>query len=154
MLTYHQMTETEAKLISGWQYPGEYAIYNMPPYEEQKAGKFGFANPERAKNFYSYFDGNTLVGFTNILEEEKEIFIGIGVNPEICGKGYGQRILALAAEISSHMNPDKSEYLEVRSWNVRAVRCYEKAGFQIEGAEFEQKTSIGTGKFYRMVRTK
>lgn len=47
---------------------------------------------------------------------------------------------------------DKPLYLEVRTWNIRAVKCYEKAGFQIEGEPFELTTGIGTGMFYRMTK--
>ena len=36
MLNYHITTEAEKKLIAGWAYPGDYAIYNLPSYETQK----------------------------------------------------------------------------------------------------------------------
>jgi len=41
--------------------------------------------------------------------------------------------------------------IEVRTWNSRAVKCYEKAGFIIDGEPIKQTTSIGEGVFYRMV---
>ena len=154
MVTYHLMTEDEKRVISAWHYRGEYAIYDLPPFEEQKEKGIALMNPARAKNYFSYYDGDMLIGFTNILEEENEVFIGIGVNPNICGKGYGQRILKAVAGITDRLYPSKREYLEVREWNKRAVRCYEKAGFKIEGEAFEQETSIGAGKFYRMTRSK
>lgn len=49
MLTYHPTTEAEKEAICAWQYPGEYAMYNNPPYAEQKKHGYGFANP--ANNF-------------------------------------------------------------------------------------------------------
>lgn len=45
MLTYHKTTEEEKCFITEWKYPGEYAVYNSVPYEEQKKRGFGFANP-------------------------------------------------------------------------------------------------------------
>ena len=42
-------------------------------------------------------------------------------------------------------------YLEVRTWNTRAVKCYEKAGFRIQGEPIRQATPIGEGVFYHMV---
>lgn len=48
--------------------------------------------------------------------------------------------------------PNKPLYLEVRTWNTRAVKCYEKAGFRIDGQAYELTTGIGTGTFYRMIR--
>ena len=44
MLTYHPTTEAEKEAICAWQYPGEYAMYNNPPYAEQKKHGYGFAN--------------------------------------------------------------------------------------------------------------
>ncbi len=43
-------------------------------------------------------------------------------------------------------------YLEVCTWNIRAVKCYQKAGFRIDGQAYELTTGIGTGTFYRMIR--
>lgn len=37
MLNYHITTEAEKKLIAGWAYPRDYAIYDLPPYETQKS---------------------------------------------------------------------------------------------------------------------
>ena len=56
------------------------------------------------------------------------------------------------ARIISHtLFPAKPLYLEVRTWNTRAVHCYEKAGSHIVGSEITQTTSIGEGVFYHMV---
>ena len=42
MLTYHPTTEAEKEAICAWQYPGEYAMYNNPPYAEQKKHGYGW----------------------------------------------------------------------------------------------------------------
>lgn len=55
-------------------------------------------------------------------------------------------------EISKKLYPNKPLYLEVRTWNIRAVKCYQKAGFRIDGQAYELTTGIGTGTFYRMIR--
>lgn len=151
MITYHVMTESEKEAVAAWNYTGDYEIYNMPSYQEQKDKGMAFGNPLCDKNFYAYYDEKQLIGFTNILEEPKEIFIGIGVAPHLCGCGYGQKILRIAHEISKTLYPSKPLYLEVRAWNQRAIHCYEKAGFAIDGAAFEQETMLGTGQFLRMI---
>ena len=71
---------------------------------------------------------------------------------DLCNKHYGQRMLLIAYEISKKLYPNKPLYLEVRTWNTRAVKCYEKAGFRIDGQAYELTTGIGTGTFYRMIR--
>lgn len=151
MITYHVMSESEKEIISSWNYTGDYAVYNMPSYQEQLKNGVGFGNPMCKNNYYSYYDGDKLIGFTNILEEAKEVFIGIGVAPNICGCGYGQKILQIASDISKKLYPTKPLYLEVRTWNRRAIACYQKAGFTIDGEAFEEKTMLGTGHFLRMI---
>ena len=88
----------------------------------------------------------------NIKAEETEVFIGIGVKPELCSKGYGQLILHETYQISKELHPDKPLYLEVRTWNERAIRCYQKEGFEIVGEPFKQRTGNGMGTFYRMIK--
>lgn len=150
-MKYNLTTESDKKEICNWQYPDEYAIYNFSPYEELLKNKQSFCNPARKKNFYSYYDGETLVGFTNIFEEENKVFIGIGVNSQYCNQGYGRMILDTAYKISKELYPLKPLYLEVRTWNKRAINCYKKAGFVIE-KKLRKTTTIGEGEFYRMIR--
>ena len=110
---------------------------------------FGFANPQN--HFYSFYDEKKLIGFINLYEEKTEVFFGIGVKPEECGKGYGSQMTETACKISRKLFPGKPLYLEVRTWNQRAVRCYEKAGFHIAGEPIRQTTSAGEGVFYHMI---
>jgi len=151
-LQYRNLTEDDKRKICGWNYAGAYKLYNLPPYEVMKAQRQGFMNPEREKNYFAFLDGGVLVGFVNILEEDTEVFIGIGVNPPLCGQHYGHRMLEEAYHISKRLYPEKPLYLEVRTWNTRAVTCYKNAGFHIDGGQYELTTGIGTGTFFRMVR--
>ena len=151
-LLYRYLTESDKRQICAWKYEGEYAIYDLPPYEEMRACRIGFMNEKAEKNFLGFWDRDVLVGFVNILEEPSEVFIGIGVHPRLCSRHYGRRILVQACEISRNRCPGKPLYLEVRTWNVRAIRCYESAGFQIDGEPYELTTGIGRGTFYRMIK--
>ena len=151
-LKYRHLTEDDKQKICAWQYTGEYKIYNLPSYDTMKAQKSGFMNPKNEKNYFAFLDGDMLVGFVNILEKDTEVFIGIGVNPVFCGQHYGRRILEEAYRISKGMYPEKPLYLEVRTWNMRAIMCYKHAGFHIDGEQYELTTEIGTGAFFRMVR--
>lgn len=151
-LSYRYLTDADKRQICAWRYTGEYAIYNLPTYEEMQARQTGFMNAGKEKNYLGFFDQNVLVGFVNIVEEPMEVFIGIGVNPNLCDRHYGRRMLAQAYEISKSRCPYKPLYLEVRTWNTRAIRCYESAGFQIDGKPYELTTGIGRGTFYRMIK--
>lgn len=151
-LTCRALTEEDKRQICAWKYDGDYARYNLPAYEEMKAQRRGFMDPQKERNYLAFLDGTILAGFVNIMEKETEVFVGIGVNPALCGKHYGRRMLMCTCEISKARYPRKPLYLEVRTWNTRAIKCYEKAGFCIDGAPYELTTGIGSGTFYRMVR--
>lgn len=152
ILENHILTDDEKREICSWQYTGDYALYNLPPYEQMKSQMSGFMNPQYINNYRAFYDQNVFIGFTNIKEEEKEIFIGIGVHPNLCNQGYGQKILHDVSIITQQLYPDKPLYLEVRTWNQRAIQCYVKAGFVIDGSSYELRTGIGLGTFYRMIR--
>ena len=70
-------------------------------------------NPDSAKNYYSFYVQDVYVGFVNILEEKKEVFIGIGTKPACCKHGYGQQMLQTAYENSKKLYSAKPLYLEV-----------------------------------------
>jgi len=151
-LSYRFLTEEDKRLICGWKYTGAYEVYNLPAYEEMKARRMSFMDPQKERNFLAFLDGNMLVGFVNIQEKETEVFIGIGVRPDLCGRHYGRGILGQACGICKARYPHKPLYLQVRTWNTRAVKCYENAGFRMDGEPYEMTTGIGTGRFYRMVK--
>ena len=148
MLELHKTTEEEKYAICEWKYNGEYAIYNNISYKEQVKAYRGFANPKN--NFYSFSDGKQLIGYINLIENETDVLFGVGVAPAFCNQGYGQMICKTAIELSHQLYPGKPICLQVRTWNTRAVRCYEKAGFHIVGKPVKKATPIGEGLFYYM----
>ncbi len=148
MLSFHKTTEEEKYAISEWKYDGDYAIYNSLPYEEQVKKQRGFANPKN--NFYSFTEGERLIGYINLIEREADVSFGIGIDPALCDQGYGQKICRQALGLSQKLYPGKPVHLEVRTWNTRAVRCYEKAGFHIVGEAIKRITPIGEGLFFHM----
>ena len=153
-LTYHcGLTENEKKQLCGWKYPDEYSIYNLPDYEELAEKKSGFANPDNQQNFYSFYDNNRLVGYINLIERQNKFSLGIAVKPELCSMGYGHKIIAAAIQIAKAKN-HKPIGLQVRSWNKRAINCYKKAGFEIDGEEYYLESPISGGNFYRMIYKK
>ncbi len=90
-----------------------------------------------------------LAGFFNLVDEGTEVFLGIGIHPDLCSKGYGSRVIRLAVQESRHLYGTKAVYLDVREWNHRAVKCYFSAGFRIR-EKLEQETYAGSGSFLRM----
>ena len=83
-------------------------------------------------------------------EINNKIFIGIGLKPEYCGKGNGNYFLVDSLKEIESRYPLKSIYLEVRSWNKRAIKVYEKVGFKITGVESKMDHSGVMSEFVVM----
>ena len=90
------------------------------------------------------------MGYTNTVFKNSEVFIGVGLKPDMCGRGLGTEILSLACEKALEQYPGVKICLQVREWNTRAIKCYEKAGFEIAGEAFAMVTPSGEGLFYKM----
>ena len=127
------MNDDAAKQIASWNYEGDYANYNLPTYEEMKEKNYGIMNPEKANNYICYLKDEEVIAYTNMKEmEDKKIFFGIGLKPEYCGQGLGKHILKDSLDEIKKRYPNYIIYLEVRSWNIRAIKAYEKIGFIID----------------------
>lgn len=146
------LSEKDKEEICGWQYDGKYALYNLLDYEVMKKEKRGFLDPEKEREYCGAWEDGELVGFVHLYPGVQNIMIGLGVRPEFCGRHYGTRILKSVCEETEKRYPGRVLSLHVRSWNQRAIKCYQNAGFHIEGAEFEMITPAGRGMFYRMLK--
>lgn len=145
-----KFTEELAKEITTWKYEGDYSIYNLPSWDEIIKKQISLCKKEKRENFIGYADSkNNLVGFVNLLDEGESIFFGIGVKPEYCGIGIGKQIISMALDECKRRYPSKPIILEVRSWNKRAIRCYESQGFKVIDRK-HQETYLGTGEFFIM----
>lgn len=151
MIHVHPMRE-EKKEVCLWQYPKEYAQYDLPSYEECRRCNYAFVNPAKRHQYHAYYEGTQLIGFANIQEEAQEVYIGIGVHPAYCNQGYGTKLLQMVDVYCQSHFPHKLLYLEVRTWNKRAIACYQKAGFRIQGSSFTLNGKQGKATYYRMVK--
>lgn len=60
-----------------------------------------------------------------------------------------KQIVSMALDECKRRYPSKPIILEVRSWNKRAIRCYESQGFKVIDRK-DQETYLGTGEFFIM----
>lgn len=59
--------------------------------------------------------------------------LAIVIAPDSAGKGYGTEAIGLLLDFAFRQMNLNRVYLKVHADNARAVRCYEKCGFQLEG---------------------
>lgn len=149
-----EMTEAYAIEISGWRYGAGYEIYDLPAWDEMVADGWALADAEKRKRFRAFVTREEgLVAFTQHSVEPDGIMLGVGANPACLSMGYGSQAIRQAVAELTEKYPESRIFLEARTWNERAVRSYQKAGFVVEST-VQQVTHVGPGTFYRMVYKK
>ena len=143
------MTVEDAKEICDWEYPGEYDIYNIGGFKKAKDNNWGISKEDiRVKQFRSVLNDNgELIGYFRFKTLPGKVILGLGLAPEICGKGIGKSFMKFI--LNTEELKDKLIELEVREFNKRAINCYIGAGFKIKGKE-EKETLNGKDIFVIM----
>lgn len=145
------LTKSSAEQICRWKYEGIYSIYNYPSWEVVVKQKWGISiKVKREKEFVSVVDNfDILCGYIRFIEDKDYITIGLGLRPDFCGRGHGDEFMKIVIAESLRRYGKKKIILEVRKFNKRAIRCYEKAGFKIIDS-YTKDTLIGKGNFIKM----
>ena len=123
-----KMNQLEAdEIANNWNYDGVYAFYDMvadiEDYEEI------MSESKRGDNYFSVIDGENLYGFFCVVQADDNIEIGLGMKPEHTGKGKGLEFINnILVYVKTHYVYD-SILLHVASFNIRAIKVYEHAGF-------------------------
>jgi ribosomal-protein-alanine N-acetyltransferase len=147
--TFTPMSEADAHTIYMWRYDGPYATYNLNSGDgDQEPGAELLAELlDRRSPYYSVRDERgELVGFFNfgtsaqvrdseepgIYTDERTVDIGLGMRPDITGKGFGLAFVNAGLDFARQTFAPARFHLYVYTWNERAIRVYERAGFQRE----------------------
>lgn len=146
--TFKEMTQEQAEEIaSKWRYEGEYSFYDISADEEDLVE---FLNPEtRDDSYYIVKQGDEELGFFSFAVVEYSVDIGLGMKPEMTGRGLGLDFLkaGLAYAVVKY-NPLEIT-LSVATFNERAIKVYKKVGFEpVE--TFMQDTNGSRFEFLKM----
>jgi ribosomal-protein-alanine N-acetyltransferase len=124
-----------ARSIAGWHYPGEYAFYDMASDPEDRAEILNSANwPE---TYYAVLGlGDSVIGFFEYRLEGGVLTIGLGLCPFLTGKGLGLEFTRAGLDFARQMFHPAAFRLRVATFNRRAIKVYERAGFRPDGTEW------------------
>ena len=153
LYTAGPLTDEEAREAVAWRYDGEYAVYNFPSWDECAARGWSITDAVKRENaYFSVWYAGEFLGFFHIMDRAGHVELGVGMKPELCGQGRGRMFLALALAKILETRGCTPVQLAVRTFNTRAVRCYERAGFRIIDKRWE---ALGTapGEMYIMQTT-
>ncbi|MEO7002237.1 MAG: GNAT family protein [Ktedonobacterales bacterium] len=157
--TFHLMTEADAHTMLTWRYPEPYAIYSSaadapresaatwlrefldrrsPYYAVREEG----AAPDSESVGFVCFGSSAEVGGElnpdmppepHIFRADGAIAIGLGMRPDLTGKGQGAAFLRAALAFGRATYHPRLFRLFVFEWNARAIKVYERAGFKPVG---------------------
>lgn len=142
------MTQRQAEEIAfNWHYEGEYSFYNM---EADQDDLEEFLNPEaRGDSTFAVTKGQDLFAFLSVSQKGKTVDIGLGMKPNITGKGNGLAFLKAAIDFIKREYEPWKITLSVATFNQRAIKVYKKFGFK-EVDKFMQQTNGSTFEFIKM----
>lgn len=144
------LSEDMAKEICTWKYEGAYSVYNFSSWEEVVKNGWGLSlKDERERDFIGISKENGLAAYGRIHIQEGVCILGVAMKPELCGQGNGKAIMKLLIDESKLRYPDAKIALEVRIFNQRAIKCYERIGFEIKYRHIRSMDS-GDTEFYYM----
>jgi len=144
------MSERDASTVGGWHYEGEYEFYDFEADADDLAE---LLDPVRRGDMYFAVDDQQgeLVGFFQFKQAGKSVEIGLGLRPDLVGRGLGADFVDAAVRYAQdHLGADETT-LEVAAFNARAITVYERAGF-VEVERFQHATNGGVHPFVRMRR--
>ena len=151
--TFKPMTETDAHQIATWHYPAPYDFYDWDQDPEDLAE---LLDPQswQAPNYAVFNEVNELVGFFSFrhdAQDDQRVEIGLGLRPDVTGKGLGFAFLTAGLTFGQEYFPAGKWSLSVVTFNQRAIRVYERAGF-LPLTTFLHHTNGGEYEFLHMVR--
>lgn len=160
--TFTFMSEKDARAIQTWQYEEPYTIYSYTPSEEGLAELLEPRSPHYAVRdeqgeligFFCY--GTSAQVWENTVPalygEDRTIDIGLGLRPDLTGKGLGLVFVEAGLAFAREQFAPRHFRLFVLSFNKRAMRVYQRAGFT-RIREFVQPNPIhGELQFVEMRR--
>ncbi len=147
---FQPMDQDWAHAIAGWHYEGIYAFYDM---EQDVEDLEELLDPHNWKDHdYAVTDDQgALVGFFCFDREKEGVVIGLGLRPDLTGRGWGQAFLEAGLAFAREKYRPVAFILNVATFNQRAIHVYRKAGFE-DAEVYLHETNGGQYEFLRMVR--
>src|SRR5438046_2777252 len=143
-------TAAYAREVEGWHYEPPYDFYD-PASDPADASEM--RDPARHERYRAVVgDNGRLDAFWYFKVEEAVVEVGLGLRPDLTGRGLGERFLSGQLAYSrAEWSPARFR-LFVAAWNERAIRLYERLGFREVARETRHFELVGDHEFIQMER--
>lgn len=140
-ITFHTMTREAARMLSAWRYPAPYDTYNVGDEPEAMAEMLDTRSPwfvafdgDNAPMVYCCFGTSAEVGWQGEprvwTTDNRTLSVGLGLRPDLTGQGLGPPFFTAVLNFATERFAPTAFRLFVLPFNQRAIRVYERAGFQ------------------------
>ena len=136
--------------VAEWHYEPPYDFYDLASDPEDAAA---MADPAQADHRRAVLgDDGSLEAFLWFDWHGNVVEVGIGLRPDLTGRGLGESFLRAQLEYAAEQWRPATFRLFVAAWNERAIRLYERLGFREVGREMRHFELVGDHEFIRMER--
>ena len=139
-LKIEQMSEESHVEMRAWRYPPPDDFYDGDVDE-----------PESPERYFAALDENgRLVGFYYFEEKPPDLDYGLGLRPDLVGRGLGLEFFLRGLEFARERYRPRRVYLHVAEFNERARKVYERAGFEVVSRHVRTFERFGEVPFLTM----
>jgi ribosomal-protein-alanine N-acetyltransferase len=142
--------EAEALAIAAWQYEPPYSFYDATADPDDLALLLG-EESRKGSHFSAFGEDDELVGFFSFEREGDDVVIGLGLRPDLTGRGLGLAFVEAGIAFARERFKPGRLRLSVATFNQRAIRVYERAGF-VPLKTYDHATNGGVHPFVEMER--
>lgn len=159
--TFTLMNEAEARKVRTWHYAEPYENYSMD-YDseeavlaellERRSPYYAVRNEAGELAGYFCFGTSAQIGGSEtpaLYSEDAILDIGLGMRPDLTGGGLGLAFVNAGLDFARENFQSRTFRLVVLTFNERAIRVYEQAGFE-RVRIFTQTNRYGTRDFLEM----
>jgi [ribosomal protein S18]-alanine N-acetyltransferase len=150
-LRFSPLGQGDAEAIAGWRYPEPFSFYDWTADPDDLRE---LLDPSlRGEAYWAVADdAGGLVGhFSFKPKDERTLEIGLGMRPDLTGRGLGGSFLAAGLDFARTRFAPERFVLSVATFNQRAIKVYERAGFVLERV-YVHSTNRGEWEFVEMSR--
>lgn len=145
------LTDADVEALLDWHYPPPYDVYDWDADPGSASDLLAGVGTDR---WFAVDDTDTaaLVAFLEITPGDEGIELGLGLRPDLTGRGLGTSLVQAALDLIGRRWDTRPIWLDVLPWNERAIRVYEEHGFVRGDVYLRHFADGGQNTFLRMTR--
>ncbi len=150
-LVFQPLTQIHAlEIANDWKYDDIYSFYDMTA-DAEDYEEFIDEDLRNKNDHYEALENNELIGFFCVIQENSSIEIGLGMRPDICGKGNGKQFVKQIIDFIEQNYKFDKLIMNVASFNQRAIKVYRSCGF-LDSEITNRSSNGGVYEFLTLIK--